>query len=110
MIRPRRRPVRLVLAVAATLALSQQVFAAKVRHYYIAAEDVSWDYAPSGRDLVHGRNLPDLYRAQTRWHKTRYIEYTDGTFSVRNPQSDWLGIFGPIIRAQLCDTVYGDVL
>ncbi len=110
MIRPRRRPVRLVLAVAATLALSQQVFAAKVRHYYIAAEDVSWDYAPSGRDLVHGRNLPELYRTQTRWNKTRYIEYTDATFSVRKTQPDWLGILGPIIRAEVGDTVLVDFL
>jgi len=31
--------------------------AAATRHYYIAAEDVTWDYAPSVRDLLYGCNL-----------------------------------------------------
>jgi len=88
------------------LALSVPVHCfAKTRHYYIAAEDVSWDYAPSGRDLTHGHALPALY-TQTRWNKTRYIEYTDKTFSVRKPQPEWLGILGPIIRAEVGDTLF----
>ena len=89
-----------------TLALPRLGCAAKARHYYVAAEDVAWDYAPSGKDLVHGRDLPAPWSAQTRWNKTRYIEYTDATFSVRKPQPDWLGILGPIIRADLGDTVF----
>src|SRR5262249_20809224 len=78
---------------------------AKARHYFIAAEDVSWNYAPSGRDLTHGRPVPRLYSKIT-WKKTRYIEYTDDTFSVRKPQAEWLGILGPIIRAEVGDTVF----
>jgi FtsP/CotA-like multicopper oxidase with cupredoxin domain len=80
--------------------------AAKARHYYIAAEDVAWDYAPSGKDLVHGAMLPVPWSAQTRWNKTRYIEYTDATFSVRKPQPEWIGILGPVIRAEVGDTVF----
>lgn len=28
--------------------------AGRVRTYYIAADEVDWDYAPSGKDLIHG--------------------------------------------------------
>jgi manganese oxidase len=97
---------RLFLALSMALVLPGSGFAAKVRHYYIAAEDVTWDYAPSGKDLVHGIALPEPWRAQTRWNKTRYFEYTDATFSVRKPQPEWLGILGPIIRAEVGDTVF----
>jgi manganese oxidase len=90
-----RRALRFLLAIALTLVLAPQLSARKVRHYYIAAEDVRWDYAPSGKDLIHGRTLPELYRAQTRWNKTRFIEYSDATFSVRKQPPDWLGILGP---------------
>jgi FtsP/CotA-like multicopper oxidase with cupredoxin domain len=37
--------------------------------------------------------------------KTRYTEYTDGSFSQRKPQPEWLGILGPIVRAEVGDTV-----
>ena len=39
------------------------------------------------------------------FNKTRYIEYTDATFSVKKPQPEWLGILGPIIRAEVGDKV-----
>lgn len=86
-------------------ALPPCCLAATIRQYYIAAEDVSWDYAPSGRNLMHGGTIPAPWRQQTRWNKTRYIEYTDDTFAVRKPQPEWLGILGPIIRAEVGDTV-----
>jgi hypothetical protein len=63
---------------------------AATRHYYIAAEDVTWDYAPSGQDLIHGVPLPLPWRTKTIWSKTRFIEYTDTTFTVRKPQPEWL--------------------
>jgi hypothetical protein len=78
---------------------------AATRHYYIAAEDGIWDYAPSGQDLLHGQPIPLPWAARLRWTKTRYIEYTDATFSVRKPQPQWLGILGPIIRAEVGDTI-----
>ncbi|HYA25067.1 MAG TPA: multicopper oxidase domain-containing protein [Terriglobales bacterium] len=87
---------------------SAQACLAATRHYYIAAEDVTWDFAPSGMDLLHGRAIPPPWGRQTRWEKTRYIEYTDSTFSVRKPQPQWLGILGPIIRAEVGDTVIVD--
>jgi len=83
---------------------------AATRHYYIAAENVTWDYAPSGRDLLYGRPVPLPWATRTKWAKTRYIEYTDDTFSVRKPQPEWLGILGPIIRAEVGDTIVVDFL
>lgn len=78
--------------------------AGHIRQYFIAAENVSWDFAPSGRDLMDNQPIPPPY-LKTEYPKIRYIEYTDATFSHRKPQPEWLGILGPIIRAEVGDTV-----
>lgn len=80
------------------------------RHYFIAAEDVSWDYAPSGQNLMHchdlaGCPIPDPWTNSHVFDKTRYIEYTDASYSIQKPQPEWLGVLGPIIRAVEGDTV-----
>ena len=66
---------------------------------------MTWDFAPSGHDLLRGSLLPPPWALRTQWAKTRYIEYTDSTFSLRKPQPEWLGILGPIIRAEVGDHV-----
>lgn len=99
-----------ILFLLLLIVTSSSVCNAVTRHYYIAAEDVTWDYAPSGQDLLHGRPIPLPWAAQLRWKKTRYIEYTDATFSVRKPQPVWLGIMGPIIRAEVGDVILVDFL
>jgi hypothetical protein len=76
------------------------------RHYYIAAEDVDWDFAPSQRDLIHNSPLRRMWVDRTKWKKTRYIEYTDDSFKTQRPQPAWLGVLGPVIRAEVGDTVY----
>ena len=78
---------------------------ATTRHYYIAAEDVTWNYAPSGRNLINGNPIPQPWAMKVEWPKTRFIEYTDGSFTVRKPQPQWLGILGPIIRAEVGDEI-----
>lgn len=100
------RLVHLMVLVALTV----PVCAASTRHYFIAAEDVTWDYAPGGQDVLHGRQIPVPWASQTRWTKIRYIEYTDATFTARKPQPDWLGILGPVIRAEVGDTIIVDFL
>ena len=100
-------------AIGAFLLLSvllSSLCQAKTRHYYIAAEDVTWDYAPSGLDLMHDHGVPQPWAKQTKWTKTRYIEYTDATFTLKKSQPEWLGILGPIIRAEVGDTVVVDFL
>jgi FtsP/CotA-like multicopper oxidase with cupredoxin domain len=80
-----------------------------VRRYYVAAEEVVWDYAPGGASIMahgnHAAGIPAPWGANRRWKKVRYIEYTDDTFTTSKPQPAWLGILGPIIRAEVGDTV-----
>src|SRR5262249_55646722 len=92
-------------AVASSQRTQPQPPRGQVREYYIAAEQVEWDYAPSGLELMHGTEIPYPWGLYRRWTKTRYVEYTDGTFSQRKAQPEWLGILGPIIRAEVGDTV-----
>jgi FtsP/CotA-like multicopper oxidase with cupredoxin domain len=79
------------------------------RQYYVAAEEVAWDFAPTGRALMHGSGraggIPKPWAGHTRAKKVRYVEYTDASFATRKPQPEWLGILGPVIRAEVGDTV-----
>lgn len=87
------------------------------RTYYIAAEEVEWDYAPSGRDLVTGADFGDkakvfVERGPDRigrvYTKALYREYVDGTFTLRKsvpPEWGHLGSLGPLIRAAVGDTI-----
>lgn len=104
------KKILLVVFSVAVLALmaacnSNSIAQGGIRQYYIAAEEVMWDYAPTGQDLMHGGPIPEPYNGNTKWKKLRYIEYTDGTFQTRKPQPEWLGILGPIIRAEVGDTI-----
>jgi manganese oxidase len=83
---------------------------ATVRTYYIAADEVVWNYAPSGRDLIAQTPLRPLLPLQLGWQyrKAIYREYTDATFTHLKPRpaSDaYLGIMGPVIHAVVGDTV-----
>ena len=80
------------------------------RHYYIAAEDVPWNYAPSGRNLMNGNAIPQPLSLKLEWPKTRFIEYTDATFTTPKRQPEWLGILGPIIRAEVGDEIVVEFL
>lgn len=89
----------------------------RVRTYYIAADEVTWDYAPAHADLIHDQ--PFHYQDDpaskglldpnaTAYRKVLYREYTDSTFSTLKPRSaNWqhLGILGPLIRAEVGDTI-----
>lgn len=87
------------------------------RTYYIAADEVDWDYAPAGKDLITGAPWnamsarymePAPGRVGRVWHKAIYREYTDSTFATLKPRpSEWehLGILGPLIRAEVGDTI-----
>jgi manganese oxidase len=81
------------------------VFGQTTRHYYVQAEDVVWDFAPTDENLVHGGEIPKPWTKSHVFSKVRYIEYTDGSFSTPKAQPQWLGILGPIIRAEVGDTV-----
>lgn len=85
--------------------------------YYIAADEVEWDYAPSGQNRIMGRAFNEderVFVASTdttigkTYIKSVYREYTDATFSTLKPRAaEWehLGYLGPIVRAGVGDEV-----
>jgi len=83
----------------------------KVRTYYIAADEVSWNYAPRGRGLTGtptSENEAAEGGSNTVFRKAIYREYTDATFTIlkpRPPEWEHLGILGPLIRAEVGDTI-----
>jgi FtsP/CotA-like multicopper oxidase with cupredoxin domain len=106
------RTVMPALVVAAVLATAPIVHGhhaqtGATRHYYIAAEETTWDYAPSGKNLLASdkTNIPAPWRGNTTWTKVRYVEYTDPSFRTKKPQPDWLGILGPVLRAEVGDII-----
>jgi hypothetical protein len=106
-------PVRLQRAIGIGLwfiAFSVSSSVAATRHYYIAAEDVTWNYAPSGFNLLTGTPISQPWMQKLQWTKTRFVEYTDDAFTTAKPQPDWLGILGPVIRAEVGDEIVVDFL
>lgn len=87
------------------------------RTYYIAADNVIWDYAPSGKNEITGQPFNAFevyfaaasdYRLGRKLKKALYFEYTDATFTkrkVRPPEWEHLGWLGPLIRAEVGDTI-----
>ena len=73
----------------------------RTHHYYIAAESVVWEYAPLGRDLVCGKPLPPSVVQERGRSKTRYVQYTDDTFSTKVRENPSLGIMGPVLRGKV---------
>jgi hypothetical protein len=77
----------------------------RTRTYYIAAENTTWNYAPTGKDQMTGKPVPAPWGKQLVYKKVRYFEYTDDSFTQKKPQPAWLGILGPIIRGVEGDTI-----
>jgi FtsP/CotA-like multicopper oxidase with cupredoxin domain len=89
----------------------------KTRTYYIAADEVEWDYTPSGLDQMTGKpfdHMSMMYVEQGKnrigrtYHKAVYREYVDDSFSTlknRSPEWEHLGLLGPVIHAEVGDTI-----
>jgi FtsP/CotA-like multicopper oxidase with cupredoxin domain len=83
----------------------------EVHTYYIAADEVKWNYLPTPATyLLKGEHeiasAPPV-RSNT-YRKALYREYTDGTFTALKPRpAEWehLGILGPLMRAEVGDTI-----
>jgi FtsP/CotA-like multicopper oxidase with cupredoxin domain len=86
------------------------------RTYFIAADEVSWNYVPGGRDEIVGRPFVDSAffsklpprAVSTTYRKVLYREYTDSSFRTlkeRAPNWEHLGFLGPVIRAVVGDTI-----
>ncbi|XP_014392935.1 PREDICTED: ceruloplasmin-like isoform X2 [Myotis brandtii] len=89
----------------------------RIIHYYIAAEKTLWNYAPSGIDFFTGKPLTAAgCKSQTyfeqgptriggTYQKLVYREYTDASFQTQKAREDHLGILGPVIKAEVGDTL-----
>jgi hypothetical protein len=90
-----------------------------VRRYYVSADPVVWDYAPGGINLI-SRNPFDADDGArvfvgrgpgtigSRYVKCLYREYTDAGFGhrvTRSKDDAYLGVLGPVIRAEVGDTI-----
>ena len=76
-----------------------------VREYWIAAEKVRWNYAPSGKNLIREEEGLGVWGETLEYDKYRYIGYTDGSYSKPLPQPPWMGVLGPQLRAEVGDTL-----
>ncbi len=88
----------------------------ETRVYYIAADEVDWNYAPAGNVLAGmeccGDDTPWLKRGKDSqppvFKKAVFREYTDETFTQLKPRApawEHAGILGPILRAEVGDRI-----
>lgn len=82
-----------------------QACAGQVREYWIAAEKVMWDYAPSGQNLIDPDAGLGVWGERTAYEKYRYIQYTDGGYTTQVAQPEWMGVLGPQLRSVVGDTI-----
>jgi FtsP/CotA-like multicopper oxidase with cupredoxin domain len=101
-------------AAAAPSTAASPAKAGVVRTYYIAADEVNWDYTLEGRNIAgipHVETAEDDTGKGSRhviYHKAIYREYTDASFQKLKPrpqQWEHLGILGPLIRAEVGDSI-----
>jgi len=100
------------------LCLFYEVAFAAERLYFIAADEIVWDYAPSypinpmaaerfdENANIYLGHAPN--RIGRRYIKAVYREYADAGFKALKPRTSseqHLGILGPIIRAEVGDTI-----
>jgi hephaestin len=106
-----------VLTLVGYRALDSSTPSPTTHHYYVAADPVDWDYAPSGQNLISGAEFSPLEqnwvgqgpdRIGRVYRKALYRAYTDSTFSeLKARPAEWehLGALGPLLRAAVGDTI-----
>jgi len=87
------------------------------RRYYISADTVRWNYVPLGRNGITGKPFDETAevfvgsgagRVGPTYKKCVYRGYTDASFRhlrSRPARDAYLGLLGPVIRAEVGDTI-----
>lgn len=87
------------------------------RTYNVSADEVVWDYAPDGRNQVEGADFGEPEnvfvengpgRIGRRYLKCLYRAYDDADFRTlqqRPAAEGYLGNLGPVLRAEVGDTI-----
>ncbi|XP_059142420.1 hephaestin-like [Physella acuta] len=84
-----------------------------VREYFIASQEVTWDYTPGGKNLANpdDQETADKYvkpgpnRIGSRLRKTLYFRYTNENFTEEIPAPEYLGLLGPVIYGEVGDVI-----
>jgi FtsP/CotA-like multicopper oxidase with cupredoxin domain len=101
----------------AGVSLAQGAPGGKVRNYYVAADEIEWDYCPTGINQFTGKPFEGYaknmvengpHRIGRVYRKVAYREYTDETFKQLKPRPDedaYMGIVGPSLYGEVGDTI-----
>ncbi len=111
------RAITLLCLLAVAAAAGAQNATGTVRTYYIAADEVNWNYLPGGKDMMmdmapmgyaHVFTRRTAQTIGTVYRKAVYREYTDATFAHLKPRTAadaYLGVLGPVLHAEVGDTI-----
>ncbi|XP_007531847.1 coagulation factor V [Erinaceus europaeus] len=77
------------------------------KNYFIAAEEIYWDYSKFSQSEMDNDNMDDVPE-DTVYKKVVFRKYLDISFTKRDPRGEYeehLGILGPVIRAEVGDVI-----
>jgi len=86
----------LILCLLNVPVFAQEKPTGTVHTYYVAADEVDWNYTPSGIDKMMGMDFMGYakvftergpHRIGTTYRKALYREYTDETFTKLKPRA-----------------------
>ncbi|RMC08180.1 hypothetical protein DUI87_15214 [Hirundo rustica rustica] len=108
-----------------------------IRVYYLGIHEVNWNYAPTGRNVLANQSIAQTLlcimmthsaypfefnsqasaflqsgkdRVGSTYKKSVYKQYTDSTYTTEIPKTRLLGFLGPVIRAEVGDTLKNELL
>ncbi|KAH9508747.1 hypothetical protein Btru_049802 [Bulinus truncatus] len=104
---------QIMVIAALLLNISPMGSFALVRQFFIATRELEWDYAPGGgvfrtleqQTFADNYIMPRENRIGNIYKKAGYFQYTDDTFKTEIPKPIYLGLLGPLIRAELDDVI-----
>ncbi|KAJ0065372.1 hypothetical protein NL108_007568 [Boleophthalmus pectinirostris] len=90
--------------------------AAITRTYFIRIEEMMWNYAPSGMNMIQNKTIAEDEEASvflkrgpqtigSMYKKAVYKQYTDALYRTEIAKPEWQGFLGPMIMAEEGDTI-----